>query len=214
MDIDKEKQYDRLIKARNYHYDNLNKWLMTFYAIIGALFIAFYKLYPHGIAILIAILGYVISIGTLFSIKGYFYWEVNWIMLVHHFEKVNYKKKDDRVYSVFANIKTNNSLCPTDGSNISTTKVALAITAFIAIIWGMISFYYGINLLDKLEVAIPSKPTIAFWSFIASTFVTFVIIATGSSIKFLQSDMQNLTNMGLTKENMAQPQGEERNEQQ
>lgn len=212
MDIDKEKQYDRLIKARNYHYDNLNKWLMTFYAIIGALFIAFYKLYPHGIAVLIAILGYGISIGTLFSIKGYFYWEVNWIMLVHHFEKVNYKKKDDRVYSVFANIDANNSSCPTEGANISTTKVALAITTFIAIIWGMISFYYGVNLLEKLDVNIPNMPTIAFWSFIASTFFTFVIIATGSKAKYLQSDMQNLTNMGLTKENMSLQQGEEQNE--
>lgn len=212
MTDEKQKQYDRLIRARNYHYDNLNKWLMTFYAIIGALFIAFYKLYPHGIAVLIAIIGYVISIGTLLSIKGYYYWETNWIMLIHHFEKVNYKKRDDRVYSVFANFDTNNSLCPTAGANISTTKVALAITTFIAMTWGMISFYYGINSLEKIGVKIPTQQTILIGSMFASLILTLVVIVSGAGMKFLKSDMQNLTNMSLTKENMARPQGEEENE--
>ena len=38
MTDDQKYQYEKLIAARNYHYDNLNKWLMSFYVIIGALF--------------------------------------------------------------------------------------------------------------------------------------------------------------------------------
>lgn len=148
-------QYQRLIDARNFHYNNLNKWLMAFYVIIGALLVAFYNLYPLNIAILIAILGYVISIGAFLSIKGYFYWEVNWIMLIHHFEKVHFKNRDERVYSVFANKETNNSLNPIKGANVSTTKVALVMTTLIIVVWGVIVFYMGINYLPKYGVEIP-----------------------------------------------------------
>lgn len=211
MNESKDKQYQRLIDARNYHYDNLNKWLMTFYVILGALFVAFYKMYPSNMAIIVAILGYVVSVGALLSCKGYFYWEENWIMLIHHFEKVNFKKKDDRVYSVFGNIKTNNSYCsPVTGASVSTTKTALAITTIVAILWGAISFYLFFKLLDKWGIVIPNQAQIVIWSFIASCILTFVLMLT--SEKFLKSDMQNLTDLGLTKENMAEPQAEEENE--
>ena len=32
-----ERQYQRLIDARNFHYENFNKWSLYFYAIIAAL---------------------------------------------------------------------------------------------------------------------------------------------------------------------------------
>lgn len=199
-----QKQYDRLIAARNYHYDNLNKWLMTFYMIIGALLIAFYNLYPRNIAMLIAILGYVISIGAFLSIKGYFYWEVNWIMLIHHFEKVHFKSKDDRVYSVFANKETNNSLNPIEGGNVSTTKVALVITLVIIVIWGMISIYMGLNLLPKNIMDVDSKFAKVVLSFIGSSIMTIVLLPWGCLA--LKSNLDNLDDMGLTKDNMAQSQ--------
>lgn len=199
-----QKQYDRLIAARNYHYDNLNKWLMTFYVIIGALLVAFYKLYPHNIAMLIAILGYVISIGAFLSIKGYFYWEVNWIMLIHHFEKVRFKSKDDRVYSVFANKETNNSLNPIKGGNVSTTKVALVITLVIIVIWGMISIYMGLNLLPKNIMDVDSKFVKVVLSFIGSSIMTIVLLPWGCLA--FKSNLDNLDDMGLTKDNMDKPQ--------
>ena len=197
-------QYQRLINARNYHYDNLNKWLMTFYVIIGALLVAFYNLYPHNIAMLVAILGYVISIGAFLSIKGYFYWEVNWIMLIHHFEKVHFKSKDERVYSVFANKGTNNSLNPIKGANVSTTKVALVMTTVIIVVWGMIFLYMGINYLPKLHVEIPSKSVNIILAFIGSCIMTVVLLLWGC-LK-LQSNLDNLDDMELTNENMAQSQ--------
>ena len=211
MNESKDKQYQRLIDARNYHYDNLNKWLMTFYVILGALFVAFYKMYPSNMAIIVAVLGYVVSVGALLSCKGYFYWEVDWIMLIHHFEKVNFKKKDDRVYSVFGNVKTNNSFCcPITGASVSTTKVALAITTIVAVVWGTISFYLFYKLLGKWGINIPDQIQVVIWSFIISCILTFVLMLT--SERYLKSDMQNLTDLGLTKENMAEPQAEEENE--
>ncbi len=204
-----QKQYDRLIAARNYHYDNLNKWLMTFYVIIGALLVAFYNLYPHNIAMLIAILGYIISIGAFLSVKGYFYWEVNWIMLIHHFEKVHFKSRDERIYSIFANKETNNSLNPIKGANVSTTKVALVMTILIILVWGMIVVFMGINYLPNFNIKIPEKSINIILSIIGSCIMTIVLLPLGCLT--LQSNLDNLDDMELTKENIAEPQKHKRN---
>lgn len=136
-------QYQRLIKARNFHYDNFNKWLRTFYVILGAMFAAFYSIKGNEYQIIVAAVGYIVSIAALLSGKGYYYWETNWIMLVHDFERRHIEPQEDRVYSVFANMAANNAICcPTKGANISTSKVALVITAFISWLWGTIMIYF------------------------------------------------------------------------
>lgn len=164
----KDKQYERLIAARNYHYDNLNKWLMSFYVIIGALFVALYSLHKGNghqlMELCVAIVGYIVSIAAILSGKGYYYWETNWIMLIHKFEKTylldrrKYEadketylrdaEDDYRVYSVFADKNANNDIHKlTTGANISTSKVALAITWLITILWGALVIFFGVYLL-------------------------------------------------------------------
>ena len=150
-------QYEKLIKARNFHYEHFNKWLMSFYVIIGALFVALYKIHTEPpihvhMELCVAIVGYIVSVATLLSGKGYYYWETNWILLVHKFEKTYLKEENDifksRVYSVMADKNANNSICnPIMGANISTSKVALAITWFITVLWGMIAIYFVIKML-------------------------------------------------------------------
>lgn len=198
-------QYQRLIEARNFHYNNLNKWLITFYAIIGALFVAFYSVKGDDYRILVAVLGYIVSIAAFLSGKGYYYWEINWIMLVHHFEKTYLKElikehgDDMRVYSVFANKKANNDLCSlTKGANISTTKVALAITGFIMCLWGMIVIYMGIKLLPSSISSCPMWGKILF-SFFASIVLTQCLIRFGG--KKLESDMQPLDDLCINDNN-------------
>ena len=41
--LTKKEQYDYLIKARNFHYDNYAKWASYFYLITVAIFIALYN---------------------------------------------------------------------------------------------------------------------------------------------------------------------------
>lgn len=162
-------QYQRLIEARNFHYNNLNKWLMSFYAIIAALFVAFYKLYAEQpgseVVMIIAILGYVVSLGALLSGKGYYYWEYKWIERLYRFEKLvlKYNHDDKQVYSALSNKKKHdNPYCPTDGANISTTQIALFVTLCITIAWGFIIVLFGfldgqfevVNVLTSLGVSI------------------------------------------------------------
>lgn len=151
-----EDQYQRLIDARNYHYDNLNKWLITFYAIIGALFLAFYTLYSNDaiieVELIVAIVGYIVSISALLSIKGYFYWEYNWIEKLYRFEKnVLRLKGDEQVYSSLINKeKYDFPCCPIKSANVSTTKVALFVTFGVAVAWGFIIGMLGFDLEYKL----------------------------------------------------------------
>lgn len=150
MTDDQKYQYEKLIAARNYHYDNLNKWLMSFYVIIGALFVAFYKLYSENpnnkFVMIIAILGYIVSLGALLSGKGYYYWEYKWIERLYRFEKLvlKYNHDDKQVYSALSNKKKHdNPYSPTDGANISTTQIALFVTSCITVTWGFITIMFG-----------------------------------------------------------------------
>lgn len=142
-------QYQRLIEARNFHYDNFNKWLRFFYVLIGAIFAAFCTLYTSGdvsiqIKLVVAIIGYIVSLACLLSAKGYYYWEYKWIMQIHRFEKevLKYDHDDMQVYSAFYDkTKHNKPASLKDGANVSTTKVALAVTEFIIVVWGMMIVY-------------------------------------------------------------------------
>lgn len=210
MAVNKEKQYEALITARNFHYNNLNKWLMTFYVMIGALFVALWTLHKSEVShrhmeLCVAVVGYIVSIAAWLSGKGYYYWETNWIMLIHHFEQVNFDCKDDMVYSVFANKSVNNSLCcPVSGANVSTSKVALAITTFITILWGMIATYLGINLLPKVGVEIPSPLFNVILALLVSFVLSFGLMALGG--KLFKSNFENIADMELTKKNISIPQ--------
>lgn len=135
-----QKQYDRLINARNYHYENLNKWLMTFYVIIGALFVAFYSVKTVEYQIIVAIVGYIVSLSAWLSGKGYGYWENIWIEKINHFEKnVLKSEKDMQVYTYIKKDDKHDHPChPFKGANVSTTKVAIFMTASITIAWGSI----------------------------------------------------------------------------
>lgn len=199
MNPDQEKQYEKLIKARNFHYENLNRWLITFYAIIGALFVALYHI--HGshplMELCVAIVGYVVSIAALLSGKGYYYWETNWMILIHHFEKVNLAHKEDRVYSVFANKHANNCICnPIAGANISTSKVALAITTFIVVLWGTFSLYFCANLLMKcLELQNVCPTAIVVISICVSCIITMLLMYKGA--KYFPSKLNDIDDLNI-----------------
>lgn len=203
-----QEQYQRLIDARNFHYDNLNKWMITFYAIIGALFLALHTLHAdvnshRYMELCVAVVGYVVSIGAILSIKGYYYWETNWIMLVHHFEKVYFaaESMEMRVYSVFANKKENNGIgFIRQGANISTSKVVLAITGFISWMWGVIVVYFCINLISISNNLIFCK---ILYACIASFVLTYLLVVVGGHL--FPSDLSNHDNLELTKDNINKP---------
>lgn len=181
----KDKQYERLIEARNFHYENLNKWLTFFYVAVGAVFAGYCTLSANSpcspMLEVILIVGYLISLAGYLSCKGYYYWEKNWIMLVQYYENTYLKdskagkvKEDkellfrNRTYSVFANVKDlDKPWGIRTSANVSTTKVALVLTFIITSVFGTILLY---------EV-MPFMEEVYNWTFsaILSAFLTWII---------------------------------------
>lgn len=145
-----KERYEFLINARNFHYDNFNKWMTYFYVAIGALFVGYYTIASsenlNTEKIILITLGYITSLFWYWSSKGYYFWNINFITLVNDCEKNTLKlKKKKRIYYVFANTKTqNNYLNPISGANISTSKIALLFSFVITIFWSIL-------LLEKLK---------------------------------------------------------------
>lgn len=151
-----ERQYQRLINARNFHYEQFIKWQGYFVLFIGALFIAYYTLVTADnrssipnfdmLQYAILLIGYVISLLSFLSAKGYYYWVVNWIRLIHRYEKMAFGEPTDEsynhVYSLFYDkYGSNKPQCICHGSNISTPKVTLLIDFLVTIGWGTILLY-------------------------------------------------------------------------
>jgi hypothetical protein len=146
-----EERYKILIQARNFHYENFNKWMTYFYVAIGAIFVGYCTFSSSNnnekLEYNLTLLGYLVSILLYWSAKGYYYWNINFITLVNYYEEKLLKfKKTERVYFVFANTKTqNNYFNPISGANISTSKITILFAFIITIFW-------GVAFLDKLFV--------------------------------------------------------------
>ncbi len=152
--LSQKERYQYLINARNFHYENFNKWMTYFYVAIGALFVGYYNIASQKNMdkeqIILLLLGYVASLFWYWASKGYYFWNINFITLVNNCEEKLGLTKDKRVYFVFANKKTqNNYISPTSGANISTSKIAILFAFIVTIAWNLLLFC-KINFLYKL----------------------------------------------------------------
>ena len=138
-------RYETIIKARNFHYENFNKWMTYFYVMIGALFVGVSYLVSKGADStygnsldFILFIGFVVSLFWHWANKGYYYWNINFITLVNHYEKNILKfKEEERIYFVFANKSKSDYINPVGGANISTSKLSILLSFIITCFWGI-----------------------------------------------------------------------------
>ena len=188
-----ERQYQRLIEARNFHSENFNKWSLYFYAIIAALFIGFYSIKDNTIlSCVIAFVGYVVSICCYLSGKGYYYWEISWIRLLHNYEREVLKETKDheelRIYSRFCDIKKSSfPMTIWKGANISSSKLSLWMSFTIAFSWG---FLLMKSAAPKMFIFRECHSLTLFVAAIVGTWCLTYILALMPCIK---SDMQALS---------------------
>lgn len=159
-------KYELLIKARNFHYESYNKWMTYFYVMTIALFATYYNLFrtandenTHSdiadeirlFMLGIVIFGVIISILWHLANKGYYYWYLNFIKLINHYEEniLNFNK-DERIYFVMANKEENDyPLCPFLGANFSTSKISIFISYLFSYVWCLILNYTIIKTLSS-----------------------------------------------------------------
>ncbi|EAZ83053.2 RipA family octameric membrane protein [Algoriphagus machipongonensis] len=151
-------KYKLLIAARNFHYENFNKWLTYFYVANAAIFLGYIQIItsketecPEKYQFAILSLGLIAGILLYWSSKGYYYWNINYILLVNYYEKelLGWKERE-RIYSMFANKNEQNSFAsPVSGANFSTSKIAILFSFIIATSWGALIINYT-EILSKI----------------------------------------------------------------
>lgn len=158
--------YKLAVNARNFHYQEFNKWMTFFYVAIGAIFVSFYTLYSKDSPVtpetsllkeLVTFVGFVISVLGYLSSKGYYYWMLNWQNQVTRIEKIiseDFLKGEDthKVYSVFSEDvykNKNNIIDFRKSANISTSKITILFYLFMNFVWGGLFFYqfFGLHFL-------------------------------------------------------------------
>lgn len=178
-----KERYELLIKARNFHYENFNKWMSYFYVMIASVIIAFsyiisknfeYDKHYQTELIILGCVGFVISLLWHWANKGYYYWNINFITLVNYYEKELLKFDDDkRVYFMFANKDNQNRYFnPLGGANISTSKISILLSYLFAL-----SFSYFVSY-ESLKECIICKPILITLCLLISIVLIFVLSGT------------------------------------
>lgn len=129
-------RYNLIVNARNFHYENFNKWMTYYYVAVAAIFVGFYSIEDSNNTSkfwLLAV-GYIVSVLWHLSCKGYYFWIKHWTAQLLKMEESN----NYAVYSVFTeSVKKRDDklLNPLQSANISTSKVTLLFSFCISITW-------------------------------------------------------------------------------
>jgi hypothetical protein len=202
-------RYKIIVAARNFHYANFNKWLTYFYIANAAIFVGYIQLLSlennnlrnlEYVSLPVLFLGFIAGLFLYWSSKGYYYWNINFIMLVNHYEKDLLKwKKRKRIYSMFSNKKEQNNYSnPLSGANFSTSKIAILFAYIIATSWGIVLSYT----LFKLVYPPIFEGMQIICAFGISTVTSFLIVFLLSNIKkndhhYLWSNTDPLHNLKI-----------------
>lgn len=194
--------YELRIAARNYNYDNYNKWMNYFVLLIGAIFVAYTSNRVVGssksetidpLRVILGILGYLFSVLWYLSNKGFYYWLKSYMSLVHKMEEEMYGANSDRlrklaVYTVFSGKSSGNEQrSPLSSSNISSSKIAILMAYLVAVAW-FVELARQCSCWEDLGV---------FVSYLSSIVAAFVVTwGLGLLGKcFLASDMSSLVDV-------------------
>lgn len=129
-------RYNLIVNARNFHYEDFNKWMSYYYVAVAAIFVGFYSIEDSNNTskFWLLVVGYIVSVLWHLSCKGYYFWVKHWTAQLLKMEESN----NYAVYSVFTESvkkKDDKLLNPLQSANISTSKVTLLFSYCISITW-------------------------------------------------------------------------------
>lgn len=181
--IDEKVRYDLMVNARNFHYENFNKWMTYYYVAVAAIFVAFYSLADcnDSTKLCLLIIGYIVSILWHLSCKGYYFWVKHWTAQLLKMEKSN----NYEVYSIFSEsvVKNENKLLyPLQSANISTSKATLFFSFITALAWSFL-------ILKELITVFSNSVLNTVLNIIISIIVTLILCLIFGF--FLKSNLKN-----------------------
>lgn len=146
MNIQQQDAYKTAINGFQFQISRYNTW-MNYYAIfVGALFIAFYKVFPHGndadwfLPVTIAVLGWFTSLCWYASLLGNSTWANDWMATIGKIEDNN----TDVIEHVYSHAKPTDNQSSTPSYRlkyISTQKVTAAFIGAVCWAWAAATGY-------------------------------------------------------------------------
>lgn len=140
-------QYQAIIQARNFHYEQFTRWSGYFNVIIGVLFIGYCFIVQTPAAntadcrvlgwVVLGI-GYIASVANYLSVNGYVYRWNRWNSLLKNFEK-KACTEEETVYNVSAEKPESDKSCRLlKGRDISPEKVTIALAGIMILGWSIL----------------------------------------------------------------------------
>ena len=147
MTEEQKNQYQTIIQACNFHYEQFARWSGYFYVIIGVLFIGYCFIVQTSAAntadsqvlgwVVLGI-GYIASVANYLSVNGYVYWWNHWNRFLMNFEKKTCKE-EETVYNALAEKPESDKQCGLlKGRNISPEKVTIALAGMVILGWSIL----------------------------------------------------------------------------
>ncbi len=153
MTEEQRNQYQAIIQARNFHYEQFTRRSGYFYLAIAVLFIGYYFIMQTPAVnaadsrlsgwVVLGI-GYVTSVANCLSIKGYVYWGNQWNRLLKNFEEK--VCKEEAVYNALAEKPKSKKSCGLlKGRNISPEKVLIVVAGMMVLGWSILIGFRASN---------------------------------------------------------------------
>ena len=140
-------QYQTIIQARNFHYEQFTRWSSYFYVVIGVLFVGYCFIMQTPAANtadcqvlgwVVLCIGYIASVANYLSVNGYVYWWNQWNNLLENFEE-KACTEEETVYNALAEKPESDKQCGLlKGRNISPEKVTIALAGMMIFGWSIL----------------------------------------------------------------------------
>ena len=140
-------QYQTIIHARNFHYEQFTRWSGYFYVVIGVLFVGYCLIVQTPAANtadcqvlgwVVLCIGYMASVANYLSVNGYVYWWNHWNSLLKNFEK-KACTEEDTVYNALAEKPKSDKQCGLlKGRDISPERVTIALAGMVILGWSIL----------------------------------------------------------------------------
>lgn len=152
-------QYQTIIQARNFHYEQFTRWSGYFYVIIGVLFIGYCLIVQTPAANtadcqvsgwVVLCIGYIASVANYLSVNGYVYRWNRWNSLLKNFEK-KACTEEETVYNALEEKPKSDKPCGLlKGRDISPEKVTIALAGMVILGWSILIGFNASSWIVKL----------------------------------------------------------------
>ncbi len=180
MTEEQRHQYQTIIQARNFHYEQFTRWSGYFSVTIGVLFIGYCFIVQTSAANtadsqvlgwVVLCIGYIASVANYLSALGYIYWWNRWNRLLKNFEEKTCTEEESVYNALEENSKLDKSCGLLKGRDISLEKVTIALTGIVILGWSILIGFKAsswiVNLFgmdDCCHLWVPWVTAIVLWA--------------------------------------------------